>query len=153
MEQKLGKVEKTVKSPEKLTVQAPLWRDILFNLIPMLILGYMLKSLSMGAGMGAGAANAVFVIVTAGFTWFCVYISRAWKMRAAECCLKVHENGLSGTCLGNAFHSKEFSVPFSELKSVNSRKNRLILITASGQLALFADEPDQLAEELRKKIV
>lgn len=131
MEQNLGAVRNTIKCPEKIAAQAPLWRDILLNLIPMLILGFVLRALSLGAGLGNLGANIVFIFFTALFTLFCVYITRLWKKRYAETHLNIHDKGLSGVCPVNAFKSQSFAFPYSDLRVVSGKKNRLTLNTAS----------------------
>ncbi len=151
MDMELGKVVKQIRSPEKLTVQAPMWRDILFNLIPMLILGYLELGLLSGAGLSNEAALALSILAVIAFTALCVAVARGWKRRFAEIVLNVHENGLSGTAAGSAFRSKSFAFPWGELKSASGKKNRLTLLTASGSYTLFADNAAELAEELEQR--
>ena len=151
MDMELGKVEKQIRLPDKLTVQAPMWRDILSNLIPILILGYLELSLFSGAGLTYGAAVAISVLVVVLLTALAVVVTRAWKKRYAEMFLNVQENGLSGVCAGTAFKSKSFAFPYKELKSASGKKNRLTLLTASGNYTLFADNAVELAEELEQR--
>ena len=116
--EELGAIRKRFSCPEKYSTQAPLWKDILFNLIPVLIVGFMIASLANGAGMSAAGAYVVGALVTAGFTFFSVFVTRAWKKRYEESYMTLQEKGISGVCPVNAFHSKEFAVAYNEIRNV-----------------------------------
>ena len=148
--EELGAIRKRFSCPEKYSTQAPLWKDILFNLIPVLIVGFMIASLANGAGMSAAGAYLVGALVTAGFTFFSVFVTRAWKKRYEESYMTLQEKGISGVCPVNAFHSKEFAVAYNEIRNVTVKKDRMTLDTAAGRIVLFAEEADAVAEELRK---
>ncbi len=152
MNPELGAVRKTVRCPAKYSTQAPLWKDILLNIFPMLVLAFFVKALFQGAGMSDAAAAVIFVLVAGGFTFFCVYVTRASRARYAEMCLNIHERGLSGTTLANAFKSRSFAFPYSELKDVSAKKIRLTLRAASGSYNIFADDAEALAAELKQYI-
>ncbi len=148
--EELGAIRKRISCPEKYSTQAPLWKDILFNLIPVLIVGFMIASLANGAGMSAAGAYLVGALVTAGFTFFSVFLTRAWKKRHEESHLTLQEKGISGVCPVNAFRSKNFAVTYNEIRDVTVKKDRLTLDTTAGRIVLFAEKADAIAEELRK---
>ena len=145
----LGPVRKTVACPQKYSAQAPLWKDILSNVIPLLILGYLMASLSHGAGLSWTGAYLVGALVVAGFLIFSVVVTRAWKTRYGESFLTLHEKGISGVCPKNAFHLKDFAAAYGEIRNVRVNKDRLILDTVEGRIVLFAEDAEALAEELR----
>lgn len=152
MNTELGSILKTLRSPEKSYAQAPIWKDILFNLIPSAIVAFMMRALLLGAGLEEFTVNLLFVLVTAFFTFFCVFTTRSVKKRCAELFLNIHENGLSGVRLVNAFKTKSFELPFSELKDVTWAKARLILSTSSGKIMMTLDDAEAVAAELKQRL-
>ena len=147
--QELGAVRKRISCPEKYAKQAPLWKDILPNFLLMLILGYMIGSLSVGAGLSDAAGWILGALVTLLFTAFCVLTTRSARKQLAGSFLELREKGVSGLMPLNAFRSGEYAYAFSEIKNVTVKKDRLILTTTKRPVSLFAENAEALAAEIR----
>ncbi len=147
--QELGAVRKRISCSEKYAKQAPLWKDILPNFLLMLILGFMIGSLSVGAGLSDAAGWILGALVTVLFTAFCVLTTRSARKQLAGSFLELREKGVSGLMPLNAFRSGEYAYAFSDIKNVTVKKDRLILTTTKRPVSLFVEDAEALAAEIR----
>lgn len=151
MHPELGNVLKTVTPPEKITKLAPLWRDILINGLLMAILGFMFGSLMGGAGLEPPLPFILGAAVTAIFTFFCVYVTRASRKNYAKTFLTIQEKGVSGESMVNAYKTRSFAVPYEQLRSAVAKNLRLTLNTDAGNYFLFTDQAQAVADELMQR--
>ena len=151
MHPELGNGMKTVTPQEKITKQAPLWQDILINGALMAILGFLFGSLMGGAGLEPPLPFVLGAVVTGIFTFFCVFVNRSSKKNYAKTYLTIHERGVSGESMANAFSTKSFALPYAQLRSAVAKNLRLTLNTDGGSFFLFVDNAQALADELMQR--
>ncbi len=155
MEQNLGNVERTLLAPEKLRREKPLWQDILIGLItvliPMLIVGWTVAGLMEGAGLTRSFGWILTTMVILFLTPIAVFIMRRQTTGFIRQRLEIREHGVSGVCMLNALRTREFSIPYGELRTVTGRKNRLILQAGKERVILNLEDAETVAAELSQR--
>lgn len=155
MEQDLGNVIQVVRCPEQATKSKPMGTlilsGLLFIMLPMLVVAFFASSLLKRARMNP--LIAWIVCIAAGILLICflLWTTKKWLARYAEQVLEIREQGVSGVFPANAFKSKSFAIPYTALKGVTVKKNRLILQSDKGSCNLFVDNAEDVANTLRQR--
>lgn len=151
MEQDLGDVIDTVRAPaEAINPKTSMATNLIFLLPSLIAAGFVGLLLHQNGNLSPavvwGVSLGIGLVIAALTAW----VKTRWSVRYAEQVLEIRERGVSGIRPVSAHKSIRFAIPYSELKSVEYKKDSVWLRTDRETFFLFAENAEACAAKLRQ---
>jgi len=79
-------------------------------------------------------------------------ISYTYHLARARTKLFVFEQGVMGTSTKGLFGTTEFALPYNQVMSISTKKNAVVLHTATGKLTCVSANTAQLEAQIRERL-
>ena len=150
-EQNLGDVIYSVRAPEEaIHPKTSAVTNLILLLPSLLAAGFIGLLLSQNSKLSPAVVWGVSIGIGLVIAALTAWVKTRWSARYAEQVLEIREHGVSGVRPISAHKSVRFAIPYSELKSVEYKKDSVWLRTDREAFFLLAENAEEWADKLRQ---